>query len=184
VFKLWLRDFGFHRWRLRSRGLGKFLRRRNEKLVSLHLSKSSRFSRAGQISSSLPFDSEPLNRPARVLVNDVVIRSVVIDHVVLNVDVGHVHRVRDVGNVLRWWKDPVPQNRFTDETNVAEVVIFRTDIEFDVHAGADGPSFINNLRTARGQRRPANVIATSSPRHPGRAPIQITPRKPRPAVIG
>ena len=184
MFNLWLRDFGFHRWRRNAeRRLGELERCSYHELVALDFRERPGFSSGGQITRSLPLDSEPLNGPARVFVNDVVIRAVIIDHIVLNVDVGHVHRIRDVGNVLRWWKDAVPQNRFTDKTNVAKVVILRADIVFDVHTGTDGLSFIDDVRTARGQGRPANVIATGSPRHPSRSPIQIATRNPDPAVV-
>ena len=184
VFNLWLRDFGFHCWRRNAgRRLGELRRCTYHELVALHFGERPRFSSGRQISGSLPLDSEPLNRPARVLVNDVVIRAVIIDHIVLNVDVGHVHRVGDIGNVLCWWKDPVPQNRFTDKTNVAKVVIFRADIVFDVHGGADGLSFIDDFRTTRWQGRPADAVSTGSPRYPSRSPVQIAAWDPDPAVI-
>src|SRR4029077_1287008 len=115
--------------------------------------------------------------------NNVNIRAVIIDHVVLNGDIGHVHRVIDVGNVLRRREDAIPQDRFTDKPNVTKIVIFRADIEFDIDASADWLSFINNARTAWRQRRPADLVATCSPRDPGRSPIQIAPREPDPAVI-
>ncbi len=185
MFNLWLHDLGFHSWRRNAgRRLGELRRCSHHELVTLHFGESSGFSRGGQISGSLPLDSESLDRPARVCADHVKIRAVIIDHIVLNGDVGHVHRVTDIGNVLRRRKDAVPQDRFTDKANVAEVVIFRADIEFDVHAGADGLSFINDARPAWRQRRPANVVATGSPRDPRRSPIQIASRKPRPAVIG
>src|SRR5438094_807030 len=152
-------------------------------LVALHFGERPGFSSGRQISGSLPLDSEPLNRPARVLVNDVVIRAVIIDHIVLNVDVGHVHCVRDVSDVLRWRIEPIPQNRFTDKTNVAKVVIFRADIVFDVHGGADGLSFIDAFRTTRWQGRPADAVSTGSPRYPSRSPVQIAAWDPDPAVI-
>ena len=102
MFHLWLRDFGFHRWRRNACGcLDELGRCSDHELVALHFGKRPGFSSAGQISGSLPLNSEPLNRPARVFVNDVVIRAVIIDHIVLNIDVRHVHGVRDVGNVLR-----------------------------------------------------------------------------------
>jgi hypothetical protein len=185
MLDLWLCDFCFHGWRRNSRScLGKFIRCTHNEFVALHLRQRSGFSCGRQISRSLTLYSEPLNRPARVCAHNVNIRPVIIDHIVLNVDVGHVHRVSDVGDVLRWRKDPIPQDRFTDKTNVTEVVILRTDIELDIHPGANRLSFVNEARTARGQRRPANVIAAGPPRDPGRSPIQIAPRKPEPTVIG
>src|SRR6266496_1001988 len=102
VFDLWLRDFGFHSWRRNAgRRLGEFRRCSYHELVTLHFGESSGFSRGGQISDSLPLDSESLNRTARVCADHVIIRAVIIDHIVLNSDVGHVHRVTDIGNVLR-----------------------------------------------------------------------------------
>src|SRR5206468_7727848 len=53
----------------------------------------------------------------------------------------------------------------------------------DIDSGANRPSFINDARTARRQRCPADIIATRSPRNPGWSPIQIGSRKPDPAVI-
>jgi hypothetical protein len=150
----------------------------------LHLRERAGLCGCGKISGGLPLDREPLNRPARVRTNHVVIRAVIINHIVLNGDVGHVHRVGDVGNVLRRGKEAIPQDRFTDKANVTEVVILRADIELDVHAGPDRLSFIDDARTARRQRRPANVVATGSPRDPGRSPVQVAPREPEPAVIG
>src|SRR4029077_1228914 len=89
----------------------------------------------------------------------------------------------DIGNILDPRKDPVTQDRLAHETHVTEVVILRTDIERHIHVTADGLSFITNARTARGQRRPADVIATSPPRYPGRSPIQVFSRKPDPTVV-
>src|SRR5438552_12971543 len=111
----------------------------------------------------MPVYGVSLNRSARLCTDHVVIRAVIIDDIVLNGDVSHVHRVRDVRNVLRWRKDAIPQDRFTDKSNVTKIVILRTDIEFDVHPGADRLSFVNDARTAWRQRRPANVIAPRSP---------------------
>jgi hypothetical protein len=184
MLDLRLCDFGFHSRRRNSRScLGKFIRCTHDEFVTLHLRQPSGFSRGRQISRSLTLYSKPLDRPARVRTHNVNIRPVIIDHIVLNGDVGHVHCVADVGNVLRWGKDPIPQNRFTDKTNVTKVVILRADIELDIHPGADRLSFINDTRTAWRQRRPADIIAAGPPRDPGRSPVEIAPREPNPAVI-
>src|SRR5437660_8735063 len=184
VFDLWLRNFGLHFGRRTGRRrFGDLRRCSHEELVALHLGKRPRFNCCGQISGGLPLDGEPLNRPARVSVNHVVIRAVIINHIILHRDVGHVHGVGDVGNVLRRRKDAVPQNRLTDKTNITEVVIFRPDIELDIHGCADWLSFINDTRTAWRQGRPADVIATGPPRNPGRSPIQIASREPEPSVV-
>src|SRR5205823_9573760 len=185
VFDFWLCNLRFHSWRRNAgRCLDQFIRCTHYELVALDLRERPGFSRGGQISRSLPLDRQPLNRPGRVRANDVVIRTVIIDHVVLNVDVGHVHRISDVRNILRRRKDSISQDRFTDETHVTKIVILRTDIVFNVHARADWLPFVNDAQPAWRQRRPANVIATGSPRDPGRSPIKIASRKPDPAVIG
>jgi hypothetical protein len=101
----------------------------------------------------------------------------------LNGDVRDVHRVINIGDVLYWRSDVVAQNRFTDVANLAKIVILRTDIELDVHLRADGSSLINDASTAWRQRRPANVIATSSPRDPRWAPIEVLSGEPDPSII-
>ena len=60
----------------------------------------------------------------------------------------------------------------------------RSDIELDIYLAADRLSLINNPWAARGQRRPAHIVATSSPGNPCWTPIQIASGKPYPAVIG
>ena len=66
------------------------------------------------------------------------------------------------------------QDRFADKPHITEVVILRADIERHIHVRADGLSFINDFRSARGQRRPTDVIPTSPPRYPGGSPIEIS----------
>src|SRR4029077_1744741 len=75
------------------------------------------------------------------------------------------------------------QDRFADVADLAEIVIFRPDIEFDVHLRADRPALINDARTAGRQRRPADIITASPPRDPCGTPVQILSRKPGPTVI-
>lgn len=184
TFNLWLCNLRFYSGRRNvRRRLGQFVRCTHQKLVPLDLRERPAFGRRGKIGRSLALYREPLNRPARVTAHHVVIRAVIIDHIVLNVDVRHVHCVRDVSDVLRWRIEPIPQNRFADEPNVAEVVIFRPDIEFDIDASTDRPSFIDDLRTTWRQWRPADVVSTGSPRDPCRAPVQIAAWDPDPSVI-
>ena len=164
AFNLRLCNPGLHGRRFnRRRRLRDFKRRRHHQFVTLHLRERSRFGSDGQIGSSLALNCEPLNRPARVRANDVVVRAIIIDHVVLNSDVGDVHRVTDVGNVLCWRKDSIAQHRFTDKTHVTKVVILRSDIVFDIDPSADRLSLINNSRPAWRQRCPADVVAPGSP---------------------
>jgi hypothetical protein len=101
----------------------------------------------------------------------------------LNGDVGHVHRVIDVGDILNWRNDVIAQNRLTDVTNLAKVVVRRADIELNIHLRTNKPSLINDAWAARRQRRPANIITTGSPGNPCWAPVQIASRKPDPPVI-
>jgi hypothetical protein len=164
MLDFWLFNLGFHRRRLRSRRrLSDLLRRPHQELVPLNLGERPGFNGSGKITRRLPFDGEPLNRPARVLVNEVVIGAVIINYVVLHRDVGHVHGVCDVRDILHRRKNAVAQHRFADKPDIAKVVIFRADIECDVHVPPDRLPFINNARPAWRQRRPANVIATGSP---------------------
>jgi hypothetical protein len=101
----------------------------------------------------------------------------------LNGDVSHVHRVINIGDVLHSRSDVIAENRFTDVANLAEIVILRADIELDIHLRTNRPSFINDARTAWRQRRPADIIATSPPRDPRWAPIEVLSGEPDPSII-
>jgi hypothetical protein len=151
VFNFRLRYFSLHLWRRHSlSGFGDFLRSSNNKFVALHSCQRPRFSRYRQIRGWLSLDAQALNGSSRVRIQHVVIRAVIINYIILNGDVGHVHRVVDIGNILRWRKDTISQDRLTDKTNIAEVVILRSDIELDIYLAADWLSLINNPWTARG----------------------------------
>ena len=164
TFNLRLGNFSFHSLRPDGRRrLGDPGRRSYHQLIALHFGESSGFNRGGQISAGLSLNRKPLNRPARVRADHVVIGTVIVDDVILNGDVGDVYCVGNVGNVLRWRKDSIPQDRLTDKANVTKVIIFRTNIVLHVHASPNRPSFINDAWTSWRQRRPANVIATGSP---------------------
>jgi hypothetical protein len=101
----------------------------------------------------------------------------------LNGDVRDVHRVVNVSHILNARSDVIAQDRFTDVADLAKVVIFRADIELDVHLRTNRSSRINDARTAGRQRRPANIIATRPPRDPCGTPVQIFSGKPGPTVI-
>jgi hypothetical protein len=101
----------------------------------------------------------------------------------LNGDVRDVHRVVYVGHILDARSDVIAQDRFTDVANLTKVVIFRADIELDVHLRTNRSSRINDARTAGRQRCPANIITTSPPGDPCGTPVQIFSRKPEPAIV-
>ena len=179
-----LRNFGLHSWRLGSRRcLREPKRSRHYQFVSLHFGKRAGFGGCRKIGRRLPLDAEPLNRSVRVRAQHFVIRPIIVDHIILNGDVRDVHRVINIGNVLHSRGDVTAQDRFTDVADLAEIVIFRTDIELDVYLRANRPALKNDARTAWRQRRPANIIASSPPRDPCGAPVQILSGKPDPAII-
>ena len=101
----------------------------------------------------------------------------------MNGDVRDVHRVVNIGNILHSRSDVTAQDRFTDVADFAEIVIFRTDIELDVYLRTNRSSLVNDARTARRQRRPADIIAAGPPRDPCGTPVQILSGKPDPAII-
>ena len=179
-----LRNFGLHSWRLRSRRcLCDPGRSGHYQFVPLHFGESAGFGGCRKIGRRLPLDAEPLNRPVRVRAQHLVIRPIIVDHIILNRDVGDVHRVIDVGDVLHSRSDVIAQDRFTDVADLAEIVIFRTDIVLNVHLRTYGPALINDTRSAGRQRRPADIITTGSPGDPCGAPVQILSGKPDPAII-
>jgi hypothetical protein len=138
VFNFRLRNFRFHSWR--PGGSRRFHEPRgsgHHESVALHFRQRSRPGRCRQINSRLALNSKPLNGSRRICVHHVVIWPVIVDHIVLNGDVRHVHRIIDIGDILRGRKDPVAQNWFADESDVAKIVILRADIQLDVHASAD-----------------------------------------------
>jgi hypothetical protein len=179
-----LRNFGLYSRRLGGRRcLGELGRSGHHQFVPLHFGERAGFGGCRKIGRRLPLNVEPLNRPVRVRAQHLVIRPIIVDHIILNGDVRDVHRVIDIGDVLHWRSDVTAQDRFTDKADLAEIVIFRTDIELDVHLRTNRSSPINDARTAGRQRRPADIIASSPPRDPCGAPVQILSGKPGPTVI-
>jgi hypothetical protein len=178
-----LRNFGLHSWRP---GTGRCLREPGRsghyQFVPLHFGEPTGFGGYRKIGRRLPLDAEPLNRPVRVRAQHLVIRPVIVNHIILNGDVRDVHRVINVGNILHSRSDVTAQNRFADVTDLAEIIIFRADIVLDVYLRTDRRALINDTRSARRQRRPADVITASPPRNPCGAPVQILSGKPDPAI--
>jgi hypothetical protein len=179
-----LRNFGLHSRRLGSRRCLSDLERSGyHQFVPLHFGERAGFGRCREIGRRLPLDSEPLNRSVRVRAQHFIIRPIIVDHIILNGDVRDVHRVINIGNVLHSRGDVTAQDRFTDVADLAEIVIFRTDIELDVNLRANRSSLINDARTAWRQRRPADVITAGPPRDPCGTPVQILSGKPDPAIV-
>jgi hypothetical protein len=179
-----LRNFGLYSWRLCSRRcLGELGRSGHHQFVPLHFGERAGFGCCRKISRRLPLDIEPLNRPVRVRAQYLVIRPIIVDHIIFNGDVRDVHRIIDVGNILHWRNDVVAQDWFTDVADLAKVVIRGANIELDIHLRTNESSLVNDARTAGRQRRPANIIASSPPRDPCGAPVQILSGKPGPTVI-
>ena len=167
-----LRNFGLNSRRLGSRRCLRELGRSGDhQFVPLHFGERAGFGGCRKIGRRLPLDAEPLNRPVRVRAQHLVIRPIIVDHIVLNGDVRDVHRVINIGKILHSRSDVTAQDGFADVADLAEIVIFRTDIELDVHLRTYRPSLINDTRTAGRQRRPANIIASSPPRDPCGAPV-------------